>query len=283
MKNLWLFLVRYNSTFWFILFFVFSLVLVINNNNYQRSAFINSSNIVVGSFYAKVNSWKGYMHLAETNKDLMDENALLRYHLQNLLDKDSAKHALFLDSLPKDIDHNRYEFIVASVVNNSVHHRSNYITIDKGSLDGIEKDMGVITSNGVVGTVQNVSPHFSTIKSLLHPDTKISVTIDSNATAFGSLVWGNNTEPRFAMVRDIPNHVKLYIGQPIFTSGYSTKFPKGIKVGHIVQTDIVSGGSFKDVRILLTTKFEQLHHVYIVKDKLAKEKLELEAGNDNNG
>src|SRR5690606_33385425 len=165
MKNLWLFLVRYNSTFWFILFFVFSLMLVINNNNYQRSAFINSSNIVVGSFYAKVNSWKEYMHLAEPNKDLMDENALLRFHLQNLLDKDSAEHALLLNSLPIDIDHNIYELIGASVVKNSEHHRSNYINVVKGSVDGIEKDRGVITSNGVVRAVQNVSLHFCTTNS----------------------------------------------------------------------------------------------------------------------
>jgi rod shape-determining protein MreC len=280
MKNLWLFLVRYNSVFWFILFFVLSLALVVNNNNYQRSSFVNSSNVIVGSFYSNVNSWKEYMHLAESNKDLLDENALLRHQLQEILGKDTVNTPLILDSID---DSSRYDFIVASVVNNSVHLKNNYITINKGSAHGIEKDMGVITSNGVVGTVMNVSVNFSSIKSLLHPDTKISVSIDSTSSAFGSLVWGNNTEPRFAMVRDIPNHVKLYIGQPIYTSGYSTKFPKGIKVGHIVQTDIVTGGSFKDVRILLTTNFEKLTHVYIVKDKLAKEKQELEALNENNG
>ncbi|MBD1428563.1 rod shape-determining protein MreC [Sphingobacterium litopenaei] len=280
MKNLWLFLVRYNAFFWFILFFVFSLALVVNNNNYQRSSFVNSSNVVVGSFYSNVNSWKEYMHLAEANKDLLDENALLRHQLQEMVAKDSINEPLITDSMDNP---SRYEFVVASVVNNSVHQRSNYITINKGSLDGIEKDMGVITSNGVVGTVLNVSLHFSTIKSLLHPDTKISVSVDSTSSAFGSLVWGDNTESRFAMVRDIPNHVKLYVGQPIYTSGYSTKFPKGIKVGYVVQTDIVSGGSFKDVRILLTTKFEKLTHVYIVKDKLAKEKLELESLNEDNG
>ena len=280
MKNLWLFLVRYNSVFWFILFFVFSLGLVINNNQYQRSSFVNSSNVVVGTFYSKVNSWKEYMHLTAVNRDLLDENALLRYQLQQVIGNDTINQPFNTDSLDNP---SRYDFTVASVVNNSVHLKNNYITINKGSLDGVEKDMGVITSNGVVGTVLNVSPHFSTVKSLLHTGTKISVSVDSSTTAFGSLVWGDNTEPRFAMVRDIPNHVKLYIGQPIYTSGYSTKFPKGIKVGYIVQTDIITGGSFKEVRILLTTNFEKLTHVYIVRDKLAKEKLELESLNDDNG
>lgn len=86
--------------------------------------------------------------------------------------------------------------------------KSNYLTLDKGSADGIERGMGVITSNGVVGIVLNTSAHFSSVQSLLHPDTKISVTLDTSKV-FGSLVWGGNIDPRFAMVRDIPNHIKV--------------------------------------------------------------------------
>lgn len=280
MKNLWLFLVRYNAFFWFVVFFAFSMFLVVQNNNYQRTSFVNSSNILIGSFYAHVNSWKEYLSLRSTNEQLALENAQLRQQIQNFTTADSTiDNVHFADS----IDLSRYEFLVASVVNNSINQKSNFITIDKGSADGIEKDMGVITSNGVVGTVLNVSAHFSTIKSLLHPDTKISVSLDSAGSAFGSLVWGNNTDSRYAMVRDIPNHVKVYVGEPVFTSGYSTKFPKGIKVGHIVQTDVTSGESFKDMRVLLTTNFVQLNHVYIVKDKMAKEKIELEQLNKDNG
>lgn len=279
MKNLWLFLVRYNAFFWFILFFVASLILVIQNNNHQKSAFVNSSNIIAGSFYSKVNSWKQYLNLTTTNEQLAEENARLHQQLQNLVVKDSTDSLSLVDT----INTSQYEFTVASVINNSVHQKSNYITLNKGAADGVEKDMGVITSNGVVGTILNVSQHYSTVKSLLHPDTKISVTLDSASTAFGSLVWGNNTDSRYAMVRDIPNHIKVYIGQPVFTSGYSSKFPKGIKVGHIVQTNLTSGESFKDIRIMLTTNFSNLNHVYIVKDKLSKEKIELESLNKDNG
>lgn len=280
MKNLWLFLIRYNAFFWFILFFVFAIYLTIQNNNNQRSAFVNSSNLIVGSLYSNVNSWKEYLFLRDANEELSSENALLRQRIQNLTAADSLLDSIhFVDS----IEESRYEFIVATVVNNSVNQKSNYITINKGAADGIEKDMGVITSNGVVGTILNVSKNFSTIKSLLHPDTKISVSLDSNNTAFGSLVWGNNVDSRYVMVRDIPNHVKVYVGEPIFTSGFSTKFPKGIKIGHIVQTDVASGESFKDIRVLLTTNFVNLNHVYIVKDKMAKEKLELEQLNKDNG
>lgn len=279
MKNLWLFLVRYNAFFWFILFFVLSIFLVVRNNNFQRTFFVNSSNVVIGSFYGKVNSWKSYLALSSTNEELALENARLRQQLENYIGKDTLENVHLVDSL----DISRYDFTVAAVVNNSIHQKSNFMTLNKGSDDGVELGMGVITSNGVVGSVSNVSAHFSTVKSLLHPDTKISVTLDSTAEAFGSLVWGSNTDSRYAMIRDIPNHIKVYTGQAVFTSGYSTLYPKGIKVGHVVESGITSGESFKDIRILLTTNFSNLHHVYIVKDKLAAEKTGLETTNRDNG
>ncbi|WP_437917755.1 rod shape-determining protein MreC [Sphingobacterium sp. LRF_L2] len=278
MKNLWLFLVRYNAIFWFILFFTISLILVVQNNNFQRASFINSSNVVVGSFYQQVNSWKSYLSLHEANEKLAAENVLLREQLQNILQADTSGDSVHIvDS----IDQGRYTFLVANVANNSVHQKNNYLTLDKGAADGIEKGMGVITSNGVVGIIIQTSPHFSSVQSLLHPDTKISVTLDSSSV-FGSLVWGNNIDPRFAMVRDIPNHVQVKKGEKVYTSGYSL-FPAGIMVGEIVETGIKSGESFLDLKIKLTTNFSNLNHVYIVRDLQVKEKEELEANSQDNG
>ncbi len=278
MKNLWLFLVRYNAFFWFVLFFTVAIILVVQNNRYQRSSFINSSNVVVGSFYDKLNSWKSYLALDETNKNLAQENALLRQQLQGYILKDTLDSIQLVDS----IEANRYHFIMGEVVNNSIHQKSNFVTINKGSLDGIQKGLGVITSNGVVGIVLNVSPHFSTIQSLLHPDTRISVTLDTT-NVFGSLVWGNNVDPRFAMVKDIPNHVKVQKGQKVYTSGFSL-FPKGIEIGSVEETGIQSGESFLDVRIKLRTNFSNINHVYVVKDLLEEEKNKLEEQTaDNNG
>ena len=99
MKNLWLFLVRYNAFFWFVLFFTVALILVVQNNRYQRSSFVNSSNVVVGSFYDKLNSWKSYLALDEANKNLAQENALLRQQLQNYILKDTVDSISLQDSI----------------------------------------------------------------------------------------------------------------------------------------------------------------------------------------
>ena len=271
-------MVRYNAFFWFVLFFTVALILVVQNNRYQRSSFVNSSNVVVGSFYDKLNSWKSYLALDEANKNLAQENALLRQQLQNYILKDTVDSISLQDS----IEENRYQFVMGEVVNNSIHQKSNFITINKGALDGVQKGLGVITSNGVVGIVLNVSPHFSTIQSLLHPDTRISVTLDTT-NVFGALVWGNNVDPKYAMVKDIPNHVKVQKGQKIYTSGFSL-FPKGIEIGTVEETGIQSGESFLDVRIKLRTNFSNLNHVYVVRDLLENEKNQLEElTEDNNG
>lgn len=276
MKNLWLFLVRYNAFFWFILFFVTSLLFVVRHNRFQRSAFINSSNVAVGSIYDKLNSWKSYLALDETNKNLALENANLRQQLQSFKLTDTIDSIQVMDS----IDFHRYRFTVAEVVNNSIHQKSNFVTLNKGSFDGIEKGLGVITSTGVVGIVLNVSPHFSTVQSLLHPDTRVSVTLDST-NVFGSLVWGNNIDPQFATVKDIPNHVKAQTGRKVYTSGFSL-FPKGIEVGRVSETDESSGGSFLNIRIKLRTNFSNLDYVYVVKDLLEDEKKELQNMTEDN-
>ena len=276
MKNLWLFLVRYNAIFWFILFFTVSIVLVVRNNNFQRASFINSSNVVVGSFYQRVNSWKGYLALDEANKKLADENVLLRQQIQNILQADTTTDSVYLAD---SVQQGRYEFVVAQVANNSVHQKSNYLTLDKGASDGIEKGMGVITSNGVVGIVLQTSAHFSSVQSLLHPDTRISVTLDSSEV-FGSLVWGNNIDPRYGTVRDVPNHVEVKKGEKVYTSGYSL-FPEGIQVGVIEETGLTSGESFLDLKIKLSTNFSNLSHVYIVRDLMLEEKSTLEATSED--
>src|SRR5690606_8329774 len=96
MKNLWLFLVRYNAIFWFILFFTTSIAFVVRNNNFQRASFINSSNILVGSFYQNINSWKGYLSLDDANKKLADENVILRQQIQNILQTDITADSVYI-------------------------------------------------------------------------------------------------------------------------------------------------------------------------------------------
>jgi rod shape-determining protein MreC len=277
MRNLWIFVSRYNAFFFFIIFFVAGVVLTVKNNSYQRSITLNSTNEVVGSAYERLNVLKRYLNLQEINDSLAFENGKLKTELLSLKNIDSTKNITVTDTIFKQ----QYTLVAAKVIKNSITQSNNVITINKGSNDGLQSGMGVISSNrGVVGFILDVSPHFSTIRSLLHENTPISVSIKKN-NAFGSLVWGDgNYDFKKAYVKEIPNHFKINVGDTVITSGYSkgasNGFPKGIEVGTISKNRISTGDSFMTLEVNLFNDFSTLQYVYVVKDKFAQEKVELE-------
>lgn len=278
MRNLWIFINRYSTFLLFILFFAVSFILIINNNSFQRASALNSSNEIIGRAYEKVDYFKAYINLNETNLTLAHENAALRALLKSSNYDNEVISRTIRDTLLEP----RYSYIEARVINNSVNQKNNYLTVNRGSRHGIKKGMGVISSNGVVGIVLNVSPHFATIQSLLHSDTKISASL-SKSEAFGSLVWGQNAvDPQYAILKDIPNHVEVKKGEQVVTSGYSL-FPSGVIIGQVDETGILSGSSFLDIKIKLNNDFSTLRYIYIVTDKLSDEKETLEELNSENG
>ena len=167
-----------------------------------------------------------------------------------------------------------YQFIAAEVVNNSIAHFSNYITINKGKSDGIKPDMGVVCESGVVGIVSNVSEHFSVIIPLLNPKSKISCKILGNNN-FGYLSWDGD-DASFATLQEVPRHSEFQKGDTIITSGYSAIFPPGLIVGTIEDFDKEHDDNFYALRIKLAASFTRLRHVQVIKNALQEEQINLE-------
>ncbi|QNK62151.1 rod shape-determining protein MreC [Pedobacter sp. PAMC26386] len=273
MRNLWIFINRYNAFFLFVIFFTIGIILTVKNNAYQRSVTFNSTNEVVGHAYEKLNVFKRYMNLGSVNDSLAFENAKLNTALLALRNIDSAKNTVVKDTAT----HVQYTYLAARVIKNSITLRNNIITINKGALDGIESGMAVISAGrGVVGIIRDVSPHLATIESLLNKDAKISVSIKSTK-ALGSLVWGDrNSDYRTAFIKDVPNHFKVKLKDTVITSGFGS-FPPGIQVGTISNRGISTGDNFLTIQINLFNDFSTLQYVYVIKDKLAEEQKALES------
>lgn len=273
MRNLWLFISKYNAFFQLVIFLTISIVLLVNNNSYQRASVWNSSNQVVGRAYERVNQFTSYLALGKTNDSLVAENARLRNLLNTSFHSDSIKKVTVHDTTLKQ----QYTYTIAKVINNSIHQKNNYITINRGKKHGIEKGMGVTSASGIVGIVLNVSENFSTIRSLLHTETKISASVNGN---IGSLVWGDGSyDPRFAILKDIQNHLIVKKGSRVVTSEYSL-FPPGTNVGRVSRTGLKSGDSSLNIEIKLDTDFAALQYVYVINNLLSKEQLTLEAQNN---
>jgi rod shape-determining protein MreC len=272
MRNLWIFISRYNAFFFLIIFFTVGSVLTIKNNAYQQSVVLNSTNSVVGDAYQRLNIVKRYINLGQVNDSLSQENAKLKSELFAIKAIDSTKNIFVNDSLNLQ----QYSLLAAKVIKNSINLVNNVITINKGSNDGIVKDMAVISpQKGVIGFIKDVTPHYASIRSLLNRETYISVNLKKN-NAFGSLVWGDgNYDYRKAYVKEIPNHFKVKIGDTVITSG-AGGFPKGIEVGKIIRNQVSTGDSFMTLEIALFNDFSTLQYVYVIKDRLAQEQKQLE-------
>ncbi|MGY3053369.1 rod shape-determining protein MreC [Pedobacter sp. UYEF25] len=273
MRNLWIFVSKYNAFFLFLFFFSLGIFCTVKNNAYQRTVTFNSTNEVVGNVYQNFSVLKRYLNLGKVNDSLAAENAKLKTTLLVLNTIDSAKDTKVIDTF----SHQQYTYLAAKVVKNSITLRNNIMTINKGTADGIAIGMPVISSGaGVVGFIRDVSLHLATIQSLLHKDTRISVMLQKN-NAFGSLVWGDgNFDIKKAYIKEIPNHIKMKVGDTVVTSGFGS-FPAGILVGKISRTDVSTNDNFLSAEIALVNDFSTLQYVYVIKDKLAQEQKDLES------
>ena len=258
MRSLFQFFVRFSSFFIFLILEVIAFVFIIRDHAFQNAGFINSANEVTGRVYQSVNNSREYLHLREINDSLRDENARLRAGQISAFRDEKIVKDDNCDSNFTQI----YSFISAKVINNTTDKATNYITINRGRKHGIEKDMGVITNNGVVGIVKDVSDNFAVIMSALHKDSKISVKI-GNSNYSGSMVW-QGKDPRVAQVMNVPNHVKVAVGDTVYTTGYSSIFPENIMAGRVKQARVPSGSNFYEISVTLSANFEALPYVYVV-------------------
>jgi rod shape-determining protein MreC len=249
---------------------LFSFVILYQYNHYQRASFLNYTGGMASGFYETVNSTTNYFGLRNMNDSLMSENARLRSQMLNAYYQNGFTQTSISDTLYKQ----QYDYISANVVNNSVSKRNNYITIDKGSNHGIKPDMGVIGSNGVVGIVTSVSAHFSTVRSALNANTKISCMIQKN-NAFGSLEW-NGDDPKFSSLKYVNKHVPLTTNDPIVTSNFSMLFPQGLPVGKIYAHSIDASDNFHTIKVELYTDFATLKNVYVIRNIFKEEQQTLQ-------
>lgn len=275
MQNLFNFLLRHSSWFLFLFYLIISLSFLFRSNAYQRSFYFNTSNSVVGNTLAISGNVKSYFDLGSVNQSLSTQNAQLEKRVLELEDQLKAVKSVMMDTTYADtLMRVKYDYIPAQVVNNSINQLQNYITINRGSKDGIRKDMGVVDHNGIVGIVSAVSDHFSVVISVLNTKLRLSGKI-KNSDFFGSLTW-DGLSPRQILLEELPRHVIYKEGDTIVTSGFSTVFPEGITVGRIETSEKQTNDNFYRLKVNLATDFYRLRDVRVIKNSFDSERKQLE-------
>ncbi|TRX63991.1 rod shape-determining protein MreC [Carboxylicivirga sp. M1479] len=270
MRNFIRFIIKYHFTILFFIIEAVSLLLVINYNAYQRSSFLSSSSSVSGGILKRYSAGSEYLMLRDINEDLARENAYLRSRLPESFRASRDYFNLVNDSTSMQ----EYIYRSARVINNSTHRRFNYLTLNKGRLNGIEPEMGVISNKGAVGIVKNVSDNYSTVISIINTRLKISAKLKESGF-FGSLEW-DGTSYQHVYLLDIPRHANVSVGDLVVTSGYSSIFPEGILLGNVEDVELDKGASFYRIRVKLSVDFKNLSFVEVIGHNSIAEQINLE-------
>jgi len=275
MRQIIYFIKKFRYFLLFIVLEILAFILIIQNHSYQQSKFVNSANSITGGIYNRVNSINAFFHLKKDNELLSEENA----RLKNLLER--RENTYNLDSFTV-IDTSqyfqKYSYSVAKVINNNYTKRNNFLTLNKGSKHGLNPDLGVINSKGIIGVIKNVSSNYATVLSILNNNSKINVRL-KNSNYFGTLVW-DGKDYNITQVIDIPRQALVKEGDTIVTGGKSSIFPEGIEVG-VIKDFKYEQNKYQVINILLFNDMSAIGEVQIVKNLHKNEQVILEQSIEN--
>nr|WP_294881224.1 rod shape-determining protein MreC [Prevotella sp.] len=276
MHNLTEFLAKHNHWFVFLVLEVVSMVLLFRYNSYQGSVWFSSANAVTGKVYEWDSAVESFFSLSGVNSQLTQRNVFLEQQVR-MLDDSIARltrsQEAAVTRLSSMVPFQGCRLIPAKVVANMVNRYDNLITIDKGSADGVKRDMGVVCGMGVVGIVYLVSEHYSIVIPALNSHSNISCTIQRRGY-FGYLRWRGGSS-QLAYLEDVPRHAHFKLGDNVVTSGYSSVFPPGVMVGKVLHVFNSADGLSYRVQVKLSTDFARLRDVCLVDDSALQERIDL--------
>lgn len=257
----------------FIFLEIAALNMLSNSSSVQNFFITRNLQGLAGRFWGISESVSRYFSLPKEYKALADDIFELNKKISKMT---RALEIAKLDSLARidmELASDKFKFMPAAVVKNSLNKQHNYLIIGKGSDDGVRPQSGIITADGVVGIIDAVSRHYSYAISFLNSELSISARIGNDGAA-GPMVWdGKHIDG--ALLREIPLQYKFNEGDTVYTSGYSSIFPPDIPLGVTGDTRIVNGATY-EVKIKLFQDFSALRYVTIVTNSDIQEIEDLE-------
>jgi len=252
---------RYFHILVFFTLLILAFVLIYQNNNYQHFVISTTMQKITGPVQKFANNLYKQFHYSSENAYLIQQNMdLLKETERMFIFSDDSIYSVFSGTGKNK--RRMYDMATAHVVFNTINKTHNYIIIDKGKKDGVTSDMAVLSPNGVAGVVSDVSDNFSTVISLLNPNSRVSARIVP-VNQIGTVVWIGH-DPSVAQIIDIPQHLMVAVGDSVVTSGYSDVFPKDLLIGTVMEKYDNPNNTFLTIKIRLATDFRNLNNVYLI-------------------
>jgi rod shape-determining protein MreC len=277
MRNIFLFIRRYLNFLIFLVLQVICITILVNYNATHEAVFKNVSMEATGWVDKQYNGVESYFRLKAENKRLADENNALRNMLASNFSGPDTTKTFFLDSIVKDTTGRirKFTWLPAKVINNSISSQTNFITLERGTKQGVKKGMAVVApGNSTVGVVVSVSENYSIVMSMLHRNSKVSSMLKKDKNA-GTLEW-DGKDPLELTLKNIPKSAKVAKGDTVLTSQYSSVFPYGLMVGKVIAIEADPASNFFTLKVRPATNFSAIQYVYLVDNLLLSEQKQLE-------
>lgn len=204
--------------------------------------------------------------LSKEKEEDLSKSYIIQKNVNSALEKEIKE---LKDTLKLNKTLTEYNIVNATVLSRNKSYWFNTITIDKGKKDGIEKDMPVITKNGLVGKINKVSYTSSEIKLITSDDVnyKVSVGISTSDGDTYAVLNGYQKDERLLMVTGVDKTILIKEKDVVTTSGLGGKEPKGIYIGTVKKVENDKYNLSKNVFIETTQDFNSIHYVTILKGK----------------
>ncbi len=268
MRNVFLFIRRYSNFLLFLLLQVFSIWLMVHYNKYHNAVGGAYMNEITGMVNKQYNKMDNFFQLKEKNDSLQKENERLRNRMTDNFEKPDTTNTIITDAMPYDTlgHYRKWLYQRAKVVSNSVTTQNNYIVLNRGTEQQLNKDEGVIDpGNAVVGIVTDVSANYAVVMSLLHKDSKISAILKNDPLGGGSIVW-DGKEPNYLSFINVRQSAKAKKGDTVITSGITPTFPHGMFVGIIDQIAPDKSTNNYIIKLRSAANFYNLQYAYAIKN-----------------
>jgi rod shape-determining protein MreC len=266
MRNIFLFIARFSNLLFFLLLQVIALSMLFRYNKFHQATYMNAANEVTGKFFLRYNNIETYFSLRSQNDQLREQNASLMNQVPSNFSAPDSSAQLITDTLRLE-DQEQYRkflFLSARVIGNTVNEQNNYLTLHRGSKQGVAINMAVVGPQGIIGKVVDVSPNMAVVMSLLHRKNSV-VALLKKGSGFGEVVW-DGMDPRYVTLNNIPRTVKVAKGDTVVTSPYSDIFPPGQVVGFVDEVSDDKATSSYSIRLKTGTDFFSIQHAFVVKN-----------------
>jgi len=263
-RNVFLFIRKYSNFLFFLLLQITALSFLFRYNNYHEAAFMNVAGDFTGSLNQRYSKVAYYFRLKKINEQLAAENLRLNQLIRENYEKVDGNEKSILDTVQTDSlrEIRKYTWLGAKVVGSTVNTQVNFMTIHRGLLEDVRPNMGVVSPQGIVGTVVNVSDHYASVMTLLHRQYKVVVKL-KNGGERGTVEW-DGVSPMFVTLKDIPKSAKLKEGDSVVTSPTSSLFPGNLMVGTIADIVDDKSSNFYTLKVKPATNFFTIEYVYVI-------------------